>query len=164
MPYLLPPIIVSLLRLTATPAVEAPEPRLEMTALGQPARELAADVLVDADALADLVLVDHAAIFSVNLAGERHELRLELDDDGGVIGAAVWWIGEEPGIGHYDLGYAMPALAESPALDAVIVREGTVILEAGGVRVPLGGERNDDDITDVWDDDPYEVHADEPGC
>jgi hypothetical protein len=163
MPYLFPPILVTLLRLTSIPA-EAPEPRLEMTALGQPARELAADVLVDADALADLVLLDRAAVFSLNLAGERHELRLELDDDGAVIGAAVWWIGEEPGIGHYDLGHVMPALAEAPALDAVLVREGTVILEAGGVRVPLGGERNDDDIVDVWDDDPYAVYVDEPGC
>jgi hypothetical protein len=149
----LPPVFFTVLRLLTAPD-DAAAPRLEMTALGAPARELAADALVDADTVADLVLLDHAAIFSFDAAGERHELRLELDDDGGVVGAAIWWLGEATGSGRYELSLALPALAESATLDAVNVVDDLVILEAGHIRVPLGDDKVDDDIVDPWDTEP----------
>jgi hypothetical protein len=154
MPYLLPPIVITLMRLASMSPLHADDahPRLEMTGVGEAAREIAADVLTDADSLADLVLLDHGAVFAVNLAGERHELRLELDDSGRVVGAAVWWTHEEPGIGHYDLSLLAPALAESLTLDAVENVEGALVLTIGGERIPLGEDYTDDDLEDVWDD------------
>jgi hypothetical protein len=149
-----PPAIFTILRLLSAPDHSETVPQLEMTALGAHARELAADVLVDADSVADLVLLDHAAIFSFDAAGERHELRLELDDNGRVIGAATWWLGAATSSGRYDLSLAYPAIAESATLDAVTVEDDLIVLEAGGVRVPLGDDKVDDDIVDPWDTEP----------
>ena len=134
-------------------AVAIQVPRIEMTATGAHARELAADVIADADTLADITLLDDAAIVAVDMAGDRHELRLQLDDRGHVIGAAVWWIGEGRGGGAYDLSLALPAIAESATLDAITVEDGVLLLEAGGVQVPLGYDKTVE-VVDPWDTEP----------
>jgi hypothetical protein len=156
MPYLLPPVLVTVLRLVAAPAAHAPantdevRPRLETTALGAQARQLAADVLCDADAIADLELIDRAAVFEVDLHGDRHELRLELAQNGDVVGASVWWTGSTDGAHHFDVGPALDAIAQSTTLDAVMVEDDAIILRAGHVRVPIGEDRSDPDVVPVW--------------
>jgi hypothetical protein len=133
-----------------------PPARLEHTARGADARALAAEVLVDADALIDLVLVDHAATFELELAGERHELRVELDRDGAVIGAAVWWLGAADADGpRHDLVAALPALDDAGTLDAVIVDARGVALVAGDVVVPVAAEP-EEDLEDVDGDGDFE--------
>lgn len=124
------PLLVTLL--TSAP----PEPRLEVTARAGDARRLAASVLVDADAIADVVVLDGAALFEVELGGERHELRVELDGRGAVVGASVWWLGDAAGDDRWDLGAALPALLETESLDAVHAGD-VLTLEAGGERAPL---------------------------
>lgn len=146
------PLTFTVLRLltppTASPADEAP--RLETSALGDPARQLAASVLIDADTIADIVLTDGAATFDVELAGEHHELRVELDRRGRVIGASVWWVGEAEGIHRYDLANALPQLMEAESLDAITVAGDVVSIEAGGVVVPLTGAMESDLEEEDW--------------
>jgi hypothetical protein len=133
------PLSFTVVRLIAPPPALAQEPRLETAALGDAAKELAADVLVDADAIADVVFGERAATFDVELAGEHHELRLELDRRGRVIGAAGWWLGEAEGVHRYDLANALPYLMEAERLDAITVDGDVVSIEAGGEVVPLTG-------------------------
>jgi hypothetical protein len=146
------PLSFTVLRLltppVASPAEEAP--RLETSALGERARELAAGVLVDADAIADIVLTDRAATFDVELAGEHHELRLELDWRGRVIGASVWWVGEAEGLHRYDLANALPYLMDAERLDAITVDGDVVSIEAGGEVVPLTGAMESDLEEEDW--------------
>ena len=144
------PITFTVVRLLTPPAGGEAVPYLETSALGEGARELAAGVLVDADAIADIVLTDRAATFEVELAGEHHELRLELDRRGRVIGAAVWWVGEAEGVHRYDLAEAMPQLMEAERLDAIHVDGDQVSIEAGGVIVPLAGETEEDLEEEDW--------------
>jgi hypothetical protein len=150
--FIFPPSLLALLAtVTAQPA---DAPKLEMTALGEEARALAADALTDADEVADLELLDHAAVFTFDAAGERQELRLDLADDGRVVGATTWWVGKANTSGRYDLSLAMPALAESATLDYVTVEDDLVVLTAGDLRVPLGDDKVDDDIIDPDDTEP----------
>jgi hypothetical protein len=145
------PFTFTVLRLLTPPPTLEDAPRLETSAFGETAKRLAADVLVDADAIADIVLTDGAATFDVELAGEHHELRLELDRRGRVIGAAVWWVGEAEGIHRYDLANAIPQLMEAESLDAITVDGDQVSIEAGGVIVPLTGEMESDLEEEEWD-------------
>jgi hypothetical protein len=125
------PIIATLLQLSA-PAAEAP--RLEIAARADDARELAADVIVDADAIVDVIALDGGVVIDLDLAGERHELRLELDRHGMVRGAALWWIGAATELDAWDTDAAIPALMETGGLDAVFVEHGAVTLYVGGER------------------------------
>jgi hypothetical protein len=145
MPYFLLPIVLAFL----SPVVgEKPAPRLEETSHGATARAMAADVLTDADAIADLELVDHAAIFEVDQAGDRHELRLELDARGRVVGASLWWTGEAHGAARYDVSLLLPALSQSASLDAITVEDDAIVVTAGDTRVPIGADKSDDEIAD----------------
>lgn len=145
MPYFLLPIVFTVLQLV-TPANAAERPRLEETAHGEAARAMAADVLTDADALADLELVDGGAILAVDQAGDRHELRLELDARGDVIGASLWWTGDAHGTPRYDVSLLLPALADSASLDAIEIEDDAIVLTAGHTRVPLGADKTDEDL------------------
>lgn len=148
----LTPIAIAVARLVSVPvATGAEEPRLEITRLGAEARELAAETLLDADAIADFVVTDRAVTFELELAGERHELRVELGRAGRVVGASVWWLGEAEGVHHYDLAEAMPALMESGTLDAITVSGGVMSIAAGGVVVPVVA--SDDAEEELWGED-----------
>jgi hypothetical protein len=144
-----PPVLAAALQLVPRPVVEPPAPRLEITAFGADARALAAEALIDADAIADLVLVDGGARFELELAGERHELHLELDRAGVVLGASIWWTGASEGLHRYDLGLALPALMDAGTLDAITFDDDVVALVAGRATVPLGGDLTDD-LDEVW--------------
>jgi hypothetical protein len=143
----LSPLTLTLIQLV----LAEPLPRLERTAQGDAARRFAASVLLDADALLELSLVDHAALIEVELAGERHELRVELDPEGDVIGVALWWLGASDGEARHDLVAALPALEEAGTLDAITVDDGAVSLVAGGMIVPIAGsaDEEDEDLEDV---------------
>lgn len=132
---LLSPCVVALIQLLTAPEPPTPRARVEQIAIGADARRLAAGVLIDADAFVDVALTDDAAMFEVELAGERHELRLELDADGAVIGAAVWWLGAGEAEPRDDLALALPVLERAGTLDAITVDDGGVWLIAGGVSV-----------------------------
>jgi len=141
---LLSPLTLSLVQLV----LAEPPARLERTAQGDVARRFAASVLLDADALLDISLVDHAALIEVELAGERHELRVELDAEGDVIGVALWWLGAAQGESRHDLVAVLPALEEAGTLDAITVDDGAVSLVAGGMSVPIAAAA-DEDLEDV---------------
>jgi len=142
------PLTFTVLRLLTQPAEAAP--RLETSAHGEEARRLAAGVLIDADAIADLVFTDRGAVFDVELGGEHHELRVELDRRGAVIGASVWWLGEGEGVHRYDLAEALPALMEAESLDAILLDGDVVSIEADGVVVPLTEESEADVDEEEW--------------
>lgn len=151
----LTPLAVAMFRLASAPvATSDAEPRLEITRLGAEARELAAETLIDADAIADFVVTDRAVTFELELAGELHELRVELGARGAVIGASVWWLGEADGVHRYDLGDAMPLLVEAGTLDAVTVTGGVMSIAAGGLVVPVVA--SDDAEDEVWGDEEGE--------
>lgn len=144
------PFTFTILRLLTPPSGGEEAPRLETSALGDRAKQLAASVLVDADAIADIVLTDRAATFDVELDGEHHELRVELDRRGRVVGASVWWVGEAEGIHRYDLANALPQLMEAESLDAITVDGDVVSIEAGGEIVPLTGAMESDLEEEDW--------------
>ncbi len=151
----LTPLAIAFARLAVAPATTgAEEPRLEITRLGADARELAAETLIDADAIADFVVTDRSVTFELELAGERHELRVELGARGRVLGASIWWLGEAEGVHHYDLAEAMPALMEAGSLDAITVAGGVMSIAAGGVVVPVVA--TDDAEEEVWGEDEGE--------
>jgi len=145
MSFIVLPIVLALMSPAARPDTQ---PRLEETSHGAAARAMAADVLTDADAIADLELIDHAAIFEVDQAGDRHELRLELDARGRVVGASLWWTGEAHGAARYDVSLLLPALSESASLDAITIEDDAIIVTAGDTRVPIGADKSDDEIAD----------------
>ncbi len=135
------PLFVHVLGLSSVSAVPAasapPAPRLELTARAHDARALAAEVIIDADAIVDVVALDGGAVIDLDLAGERHELRLQTDAHGRVVGAALWWIGPAVGLDAWNTDAAIGALMLAGSLDALTIAGGVVTIEADGQRIAI---------------------------
>lgn len=138
--FLLPLVVrcahLAALATAAPPATDgargAEPPRLELAVVADDARRLAAEVLVDADAVVDVLALDGGVVIDLDLAGERYELRLDTDRRGHVRGAALWSIGAPSGVDAWDTDAALAALMEAGALDGVRVERGEVTLVVDG--------------------------------